>query len=220
VFINPLAGFLWLGGLVFLTGGAVAVWPPAQAQPLPTPRARRRTAGTAVALTAGLLILGAAGLSMWRPGAGDVAAIGRRPGIGQPAPQFDLALIDGTTLSTAQHQGRVWVLNFWATWCSPCEDELPDLQTVWEEYQDQDVVVVGIAIHDPAELDDVEAMRTQSGITYPVGLDPREEIAGDYGITGVPETFVVDATGHVAYIHVGPVTAALLREELDSVLAR
>ncbi|HIE38539.1 MAG TPA: redoxin domain-containing protein, partial [Anaerolineae bacterium] len=149
-FINPLASFLWLGGLVFLVGGAVAHWPPARAARLPAPEARRRALGTTVGLAAGLLVLTAAVVAMWG-GTGTLGAAGQasgRPFAGQPAPDFTLSLLDGSTLALSDLRGQVAVINFWSTWCPPCEEEMPHLQAIWEEYQAEGVVLVGIAYDD------------------------------------------------------------------------
>ncbi len=235
VFINSLAVFLWVGGLVFLTGGVLALWPSARAARLPALQTRRMTAGATVVLIVGILVLSAAAVAMWggtsRQVASEQVASGQvasgqgtseqgasgqveRPRIGEAAPDFTLNMLDGSTLTLADLNGDVTALNFWASWCAPCEDELPDFQTVWEEYQDQGITFVGIAIQeDEAE---VQEMLSHFGITYPQGMDPTQQIALTYGVTGVPETFVLDADGNVAYIHIGPVSAEELREELNS----
>jgi cytochrome c-type biogenesis protein CcmF len=215
VFVNPLASFLWLGGLVFLVGGAVALWPPAREARLPAPQARRRALGIAVAVAAGGLVLIAAGVAMWGGGL-SAARTGGRPLVGQPAPDFTLDLLDGSTLVSSDLRGHVAVLNFWATWCPPCEDEMPDLQATWDEYQSQGVVFVGVAFDDEGAA--VREMISRFGITYPIGLDVEGRVSTAYGITGVPETFVVDAQGRVAYVHIGPVTAEQLQGELNNLL--
>jgi len=232
VFINALAGFLWVGGLVFLAGGMAALWPVAQPVRLAVPGTRRRTAETIVGVVVGLLVLIAAVVAMWGAGTGGGAVerwgggagaqgsggTGGRPRVGQPAPDFTLNLLDGSTLSLSDLRGQAAVINFWATWCAPCEDELPDFQAVWDEYREQDVVFVGIAVQGEDERTDVEGMTSRFEITYPLGMDSDGTIFPAYGITGVPETFVVDAEGRVAYVHIGPASAEVLREELDSLL--
>jgi len=220
VFVNPLAGFLWLGGLVFLVGGAVALWPAARTatRDVPAPKARRRTVETAAGLAAGLLVLIAAGVTMWGAGLGATTQPVGRPLPGQPAPNFTLDLLDGSTLTLLDPPGQVAVVNFWATWCPPCEDEMPDLQAAWEEYQAKGVVFVGIAFDEEASA--VREIASRFELTYPLGLDVGDRISTAYGITGVPETFIVDSEGRVAYVHIGPVNAEQLRKELDSLLDR
>jgi cytochrome c-type biogenesis protein CcmF len=218
VFINPLATFLWLGGLVLLVGGAVAVWPAARAARVPALQPRRQALGTTVGLVVGALVLVAAGMAMWGADWGAEARSAGRPLPGRPAPGFSLDLLDGSRLRLADLQGQVAVINFWASWCPPCEDEMPDLQAVWDEYQDDGVAFIGIAFDD--ERAALEEMLSRFGVTYPQGLDTIDGISAAYGITGVPETFVLDPQGNVAYVHIGPVTADDLRGELDALLGR
>lgn len=217
VFINPLATFLWLGGLVFLAGGVVAVWPSAETARLSMPQARRRAVRDGIALAAVLVMLVAAGLAMWGPGHGASAQQTGRPLSGQPAPDFTLDLLDGSTIRLSDLRGNVVVVNFWATWCPPCEEELPALQSLSSQYQPE-VVFLGLAYEDQESL--VRAAVARLGLTYRIGLDVDGRIARAYGITGVPETFVIGPQGEVAFVHIGPVTAEELTGELDALLGR
>jgi peroxiredoxin len=213
VFVNPLASFLWLGSLAFLAGGAVALWLPARSVRLPVPETRRRKIGATVGLAVGILVLVAAGVAMW--GSGQSGSSGR-PIAGQAAPDFTLDLLDGSTITLSELRGRVVVVNFWATWCPPCEDELPDLQTIWEDYQAEGIVLIGVAFDEGEPA--VQEMAARLGVTFPLGLEAEDSISAAYGVTGMPETFVVDQEGRVVYVHVGPVTAEELRPELDNLL--
>jgi len=228
VIINPLASFLWLGGLVFMAGGAVAVWPSTRQARMAEPAARTRRIGSAVGLAVGIVLLAVAVWVMWGPAQGPVASgsrsgqgglglatnRGSRPRIGEPAPDFTVDLLDGSTLSRSDLRGQIAVINFWSPECQPCEDELPDLQTIWEEYQGKGVAFLGVS------LPDFEAgareMVSEFGITYPNGVDRVMPL--DYGITGVPETFIIGPQGSLAYVHIGPVTADRLRTELDALV--
>jgi peroxiredoxin len=110
----------------------------------------------------------------------------------------------------------VVVVNFWATWCPPCEGELPDLQALWQAYQARGVVFVGVAMQEEAA--EVREMASDAGVSFPLALDPENRIASSYGVTAVPETFVIDAEGRVAYFHIGAVGQEQLQQELDSLL--
>jgi len=110
--------------------------------------------------------------------------------------------------------GEVAVVNFWSPDCKPCREELSDFQEVWESYEEKGVTFVGISL--PSFEDDVREMVAEYDVTYPVALNTLAPI--QYGITGVPETFVIDRDGTVARVFVGPVTGEELREELDALL--
>jgi cytochrome c-type biogenesis protein CcmF len=228
IFINSLASFLWLGGLIFMAGGAVAVWPSAKKIHVSQPVARRRRTWSTAGLVVGVVLLALAVWAMWGPAHGTVASAGRsgqaalglsanrktRPRVGEPAPDFTVDLLDGSTLSRSDLRGQVAVINFWSPQCQPCEDEMPDLQTVWEEYQSEGVTFLGVSF--PEMEADAREMVSEFGVTYPNGLNA--VMPAEYGITGVPETFVIGPEGSVAYVHIGPVTADRLRTELDTLV--
>jgi cytochrome c biogenesis protein CcmG/thiol:disulfide interchange protein DsbE len=123
--------------------------------------------------------------------------------------------LDGSSLSLSELRGQVTVLNFWSPECVPCEEEIPDLQTVWEEYRSRGVAFLGVSF--PELEAAVQDMITDLGVTYPNALDLVAPV--EYKITGIPETFVIGPQGRVAYVHIGPVTAERLRQELDALLA-
>jgi peroxiredoxin len=93
---------------------------------------------------------------------------------------------------------------------------LPKFQTVWENYAGQDVVVLSIAVGDSRA--EAQQVTEELGIDYPTGLDPTGEIASRYGITGVPETFLVDRRGRLSYTYVGAVNMSTLISRLDQLL--
>ncbi|MBN1920269.1 MAG: redoxin domain-containing protein, partial [Anaerolineae bacterium] len=205
VVVNALINALWAGGLVLLAGGALAFYP--------------RNLGrrwNALVLALGILGLCGAAWAMWGLPHGATRAEAGRPPVGQAAPNFRLELLDGSTLTLEDLRGKVTVVNFWASWCPPCQEELPALREVWEATREQPVTLVGIAYQDEEAA--VRAMVDDYGIGYPVGLDAGEAIAGQYGITGTPETFVIDAEGNVAFWHIGPVSAEALLAEIQALL--
>lgn len=205
VVVNELVNFLWLGGLIFLAGGALALWPRVKS-----------TTGNAIYLGLGILLLVGAAWAMWGFPHGIVSSTGGRVTIGQPAPDFRLPLLDEGIFALQEARGEVVVVNFWASWCPPCKEEMPDLQAVWETYQGAGVQFVGVAYQEKAAA--VRAALETHQTTYPVGLDAGDKIAASYGITGIPETFVIDRQGDVAYVHIGPVTADVLSAEIATLL--
>lgn len=137
--------------------------------------------------------------------------------VGAPAPDFALSLFDGEELSLADLRGSAAaVVNFWASWCVPCRDEAPILERLWREHEGQGVVFVGVNFRDvPAKA---MAFIEEFDVTYPNGLDPYNRVSKAYGITGVPETFLIARDGQVVEHYIGPVSEASLRSALEEVL--
>ncbi len=135
-----------------------------------------------------------------------------------PAPDFTVTTFDGVELTLSEQRGSIIVLNFWASWCAPCRDEAPDLQEVYEAYQDQGVIVLGLTYLD--ERADSLGFIEEMGLTYPNAPDVGTRISKDrYSINGVPETFVIGRDGQVAHFFYGPLTGPQLIEVLESLLA-
>jgi cytochrome c biogenesis protein CcmG/thiol:disulfide interchange protein DsbE len=139
-----------------------------------------------------------------------VTSLGRSvPRVGDPAPAFTLQTIDGETVSSESLAGRPYLLNFWASWCIPsCVDEHPVLIEAQQRYGDQ-VTIVGVLYRDSPE-DARDFLETYGDGGWPHLSDPGERLAGEWGVLGPPETFLVDATGRVAARRIGPLTAAEL----------
>jgi cytochrome c biogenesis protein CcmG, thiol:disulfide interchange protein DsbE len=135
-----------------------------------------------------------------------------------PAPDFTITTFEGEAFSLSDQRGKIVVINFWGSWCAPCRDEAPHLQAVYEKYQDEGVVLVGVTYLDTRE--DSLAFIEEFGLTYPNGPDSRVEISRNkYRIRGAPENFVVDRDGNITYFHLGPITESQLSAVLDDLLA-
>ncbi len=123
----------------------------------------------------------------------------------------------GKKQALSNWRGKILIINFWATWCPPCRQEIPDFVEVYKKYQDKDVVIVGIALD---ERDPVAAFAQEYGITYPmlIGGEEGYDFAAQLGnsTSGIPFTVVLDRTGHVTYVAVG----AMRRAELEKQIAK
>jgi cytochrome c biogenesis protein CcmG, thiol:disulfide interchange protein DsbE len=132
------------------------------------------------------------------------------PLLDQPAPGFTLAGLDGKDVSGTTLQGQVALVNFFASWCVPCRSEHPLLLRLARE---EHVPLYGIAWKDKPE--DTERYIAQLGDPYErVGVDQNGRVGIDFGITGVPETFVIDKTGHIRRHYSAPISAEELRDDL------
>jgi cytochrome c biogenesis protein CcmG, thiol:disulfide interchange protein DsbE len=138
--------------------------------------------------------------------------------IGQKAPTFTLTTFDGQQISPSDMAGKVVLVNFWASWCKPCEQEAADLQTAWEYYQPRgDVLFLGIAWTDTetASLGYLDKF----GITYPNGPDLGTSISQAYRTTGVPETYIIDKNGNLAGLKLSPYTSlSEIKSAIDPLL--
>jgi len=139
---------------------------------------------------------------------------GRSALLGKPAPAFELPTLDGGSVDSADWRGEVVVVNFWASWCVPCREEAPELEAFAQRWQDRGVRLVGIVYND--EESDAIAFRDRYGLTYPQALDPGGRTAIDFGVFGVPETYVISADGTVMAKLLGAVDAATLERVVAS----
>ena len=140
------------------------------------------------------------------------------PLIDKPAPAFRAALLadPAKSLTQADLKGKVWILNVWASWCAPCREEHP----LWVAYaRNSPVPIYGLNYKDTAKAG--QAWLQQLGNPYAESLtDPEGRIGIDYGVYGVPETFIIDRAGVVRYKHIGPVTPEALRDKIDPLVKR
>ncbi|MBI5055850.1 MAG: TlpA family protein disulfide reductase [Nitrospirae bacterium] len=122
--------------------------------------------------------------------------------VGKPAPAFELRDANGNTWKLADLKGKVVFLNFWATWCTTCKSEAPYKEALFQKMQGKSFQMLGVLFRDdPSNLS--EYYRTQP-VSPPTLLSPENEMAKLYGITGVPETFIIDKDGIVREKLVGP----------------
>ncbi|RMF25343.1 MAG: TlpA family protein disulfide reductase [Deltaproteobacteria bacterium] len=131
--------------------------------------------------------------------------LGRGPQPGDLAPDFVAPRLDGSVQKLSNYRGSVVLLNLWATWCPPCIAEMPVLNRLAEKYGPRGVVVLGVAGDDDPEA--VRRFVDQRGVKFEVLLDPGGAVGTQYGITGYPETFLVDREGRLREKFIGPLPA-------------
>ena len=136
---------------------------------------------------------------------------------GSLAPDFEIGLLDGGTLRLSELLGKVVVLNFWASWCPPCRAEMPAFQSISQEYADQGVVFVGVAVSDTE--DDAGGFMAQAGVTYPLGLDTTGDISKEYMVVVMPTTYFINREGEVVRKLSGAANQGALRIFLSGQLA-
>lgn len=140
--------------------------------------------------------------------------------VGEKAPEFTLTSFDGQTYNLADLKGKVVLVNIWASWCKPCEEEAPYLETAWRNYQARgDVIFLGVAWTD-TDKKSLEYLQ-KFDITYPNGPDLGTRIYQAYRATGVPETYIIDRNGILAYVKISPFESpAEIQQVVDGVLGK
>lgn len=119
---------------------------------------------------------------------------------GSEAPDFTAELTDGSSFTLSEHEGEVVLLNFWATWCSPCVGEMPAFERLYEEYGDQMQI---LAVNSGEEKEIVDAFLEKKDYTFPIAYDVENEINKKYPSEGIPYTLVIGKDGKVKEIFVG-----------------
>ena len=135
------------------------------------------------------------------------------------APAFTLDRLDGEPVSLSDWLGKPVVLDFWATWCPPCEFQVPELNALYESHREAgDVGVFGISI-DEGEASEVKAWMTEKGVRYPVLLGD-DGLAREYGALGFPTFVLIAPDGKIEWTHAGVIEHADIAERLKKLLAR
>ncbi len=135
--------------------------------------------------------------------------------IGKMAPDFTLNTHNGNTITLSELKGKKVLLNFWASWCGPCEEEMPAMQKVYNELMGQDVEIVAVNMTSGKEtIESATQFVKQYGLTFPVPLDTKGEVMKLYEIYGLPTSYFLDSEGIIRAKFFGPMDERFIKEEL------
>jgi len=164
-------------------------------------------------LAAGWIFIGA-GLPQRATYTGQISEDGFSiaPELNSIAPNFEQPALNGAPISLASLRGSPVIVNFWATWCEPCRIEMPDLQTVYTEYQADGLRILAVNLGEPSPL--INEWVQSFGLTFDILLDERQSVAALYYLRGQPSTYIISPQGIITDIFYGPVSASTLRAAL------
>jgi peroxiredoxin len=124
--------------------------------------------------------------------------------VGKPAPDFTLSDLNDKTYRLSDFRGKVVFLNFWATWCAPCRDEMPSMEVLYRNFEKDGLVVLAVSIDRVTTTKDIPPFVKSMNLTFPVLLDSWGKTDKPYKRMGVPETFIIDQQGIIREIVIGP----------------
>lgn len=169
-------------------------------------------------LLAGLVIFLLGTQLLGRPAPINVTVQGGRATVGRTAPDFTTQTLDGRRVQLSQYRGKPVLLNFWATWCAPCKDEMPLIQRASDIYQGQGLVVLAVD-YQQTSTSSMKAFLRSVDARFPAVFDPAGQIAGAYGVNvGLPVSVFIDRSGTVSFIQLGQMSDALLQQHLHAIL--
>ena len=139
-----------------------------------------------------ILIAAIAGLAVWSASAGELSGV---------APGFDLVDRSGNRVALADLQGEVVMVNFWATWCGPCREEMPHLEALYQRYSDLGFTLLGVNVEEDSS--GADEFLEETPVTFPILFDPENAVSQLYDVVAMPSTVLIDRSGNMRFIHHG-----------------
>lgn len=138
------------------------------------------------------------------------------PSIGSEAPDFSLSDLSGQNVSLNDLKGKAVLINFWATWCYPCREEMDDLQAIYDKYKDKGVVVLGINVREGEGV--VKEFAKRFNITYPLLLDEDGKVSDAYNVFGIPSSLFIDKEGVIRDTVMGQMDEEMIAEKVNKLI--
>ena len=137
-------------------------------------------------------LLGAGLLLTWSATAGEISGT---------APNFSLQAMEGGSVSLADLKGQVVMVNFWATWCGPCRQEMPHLEALYQRYSDLGFTLLGVNVEEDSS--GAGKFLEETPVSFPILFDPQNHVSGLYEVVAMPTTVLIDRSGNMRFIHHG-----------------
>lgn len=165
-----------------------------------------------------ILIAGASWIILSADTGAGISA-GSAPQTGFLAPDFTLKTAQGETYTLSDQKGQAVLVNIWATWCPPCEAEMPAIEKMYQEYKEQGFVVLAVNSTFQDDPFDITPFAEEHGLTFPILLDETGDISRSYQVRSLPSSFFIDQQGIITEVVIGgPMSEALLRARIEEAL--
>lgn len=133
--------------------------------------------------------------------------------IGNAAPDFELQLLSGETVKLSSFQGKKVIVNFWATWCGPCQAEMPEMQEFHEAHSEETVILAVNMTTTEKNIDNVKNYVSEKNLTFPVLLDLTNDISTSYQVYSIPTSYYIDTEGIIRYKYTGAMSLDMMKSE-------
>ncbi len=134
--------------------------------------------------------------------------------VGDPAPDFLLAQLGGDPVQLSKLRGKTIFVNFWASWCDPCREEMPAMQRIYQKYKTENFVMLAVNMKETDEV--AKGYFKSNTLTMPVLLDRTGEVPGGYRVTGFPETYIIDKNGKIGALNIGAMSYEQMEDKLQT----
>lgn len=138
--------------------------------------------------------------------------------VGKPAPDFSLNDLDGKVVHLSDFTGKPVVINLWASWCIPCQDELPELEKIYEQYSPSGLVILGVNVTSQDHIQNVKEAVKKYQITYLILLDESGRVSGLYHMYGIPVSYFIDSKGILRRIQIGEILPEYLNNTFSEII--
>lgn len=136
---------------------------------------------------------------------------------GSTAPDFTLNALDGKQISLTDYRGKKVILNFWATWCPPCREEMPEMQRFYKEYEQQDVEILAVNLeYSETKPEKIRDFVKEYDLSFPIPLDERNTIGKQFRAVSIPTSYFIDERGIIQKMHIGPMDYEFMEDEINN----
>lgn len=137
-------------------------------------------------------------------------------GINDSAPNFSLNSLEGTEYELDKLKGKGVLVNFWGTWCKPCKEEMPYMEELYHEYQDQGFEILAVNVSETEVA--VKGFVNEYGLTFPVLIDTRSDVLDAFQVSPLPTSFFIDSKGKIVSIKTGTMTKKMIEDEIKKII--